>query len=127
MERSEKLARMGFATYSDYLASDLWAAIRTRVLERDNCTCCVCKREAETVHHKKYDDATMDGRRIDTMVSLCNACHYAIEFGDCGNKTGLREANRRLARLVKSFAVIAERKAKLMKKQPLRLKWRVQR
>lgn len=114
MHRSEKLARMGFKSYDAYLRSSIWAAIRQRVLDRDNSTCSVCNRDAECVHHTKYDDATMDGRSITALVSLCEACHRAIEFNEHGNKTALNEANRRLHNLRKSFKTIQKIKAKLL-------------
>lgn len=71
---------LGFERYDDYLKSPLWADIRERVLLRDNRACVVCKRDATHVHHRRYDIATMTGKNINMLVSICAGCHQDIHF-----------------------------------------------
>ena len=61
--------------YGKYLASPLWAEIRTRVLERDKHTCQDCGGPANQVHHLSYSDAVMAGKDDSQLVSLCGDCH----------------------------------------------------
>jgi 5-methylcytosine-specific restriction endonuclease McrA len=82
--------------YQDvYLKSDLWKAIRRRVLERDGKRCCRCKRPASVVHHQSYDKDVLAGTADYMLTSLCFDCHAFIEF-DGDRKTSLDEANERL-------------------------------
>jgi hypothetical protein len=87
---------LGFSTYSDYLASDLWKSIRARVLKRDHGQCCRCGRGATQVHHKSYHINVLLGRTLKPLVSICHTCHKAIEFKSTGEKNCLHEANRAL-------------------------------
>lgn len=77
--RAAKLKRLGFKTYQQYVASDLWASIRQRVIERDECLCQSCKRPGCEVHHMDYDMDTLEGKSLDRLVLLCFHCHRQIE------------------------------------------------
>ena len=70
--------------YTEYLQSTKWKKIRKRVLGRDRGKCRLCERRASQVHHGSYDQATMDGSRIDRLYSLCRACHELISFDAVG-------------------------------------------
>jgi hypothetical protein len=73
---ADKLADLGFASYRDYLNSALWAGIRSRVYDVKGRTCIRCKeRPATEVHHTKYDDDTLAGRSIISLVPVCRDCH----------------------------------------------------
>lgn len=87
---------IGFATYKDYLNSDMWRDIRGSVLERDRHKCKVCGSPANQAHHKSYKKEVMLGQALNLIVSLCQFCHGAIERDICGKKVSLSEANRRL-------------------------------
>lgn len=86
--RGEALLRCGFATYDDYLRSELWATIRKRVLERDAGECKGCGKPASQVHHLSYGDVTLRGDRLDKLVSLCGDCHRFVEFMSPRRKLG---------------------------------------
>lgn len=85
----------GIWYFDVYLKSDLWKAIRSRVLERDNRTCQRCHNAANIVHHKSYHVDVIEGRDDSKLISLCFTCHLFIEF-DGDRKLSLREANERL-------------------------------
>jgi len=90
--------KSGKTWYEEYLASDLWQTIRGRVLARDGSECQICHVPATVVHHKSYDQTVIAGYRDDLLVSLCRACHQAIEFDADGRKRTLVEANATLDR-----------------------------
>ncbi len=77
-----------FSDYGKYLSSDLWAGIRRLVLDRDKEICQVCGEKAQCVHHRSYAPLVMEGRpdHMHLLISLCNACHTAVEFSDDGSK-----------------------------------------
>lgn len=80
IKRDKVLFKMGFASYKDYLRSNLWASIRARVLSLyKKCGCCR-EFKPQCVHHHNYKPATMKGNSIKGLVALCNACHVAIEY-----------------------------------------------
>ena len=96
--RSMALTEIGFASYQEYLDSNLWKSIRRRVLARDSKRCQSCGEKAEAVHHKKYTVAVLRGDKgaLPSLVSLCHTCHHLIEFGEHGEKLDLAGANARL-------------------------------
>jgi hypothetical protein len=88
---------MGFASYGDYLKSDLWLSIRRRVLAEQP-RCYACKRKAWQVHHRRYDGATLRGEVLSGMVAVCKRCHSAAERRR-GRKVALGQANAVLERM----------------------------
>ena len=78
--RSQSLVDAGFASYDEYLASDLWSVIRARVMERDGHKCYACHRPCRCVHHITYGIEVLLGNRDDQLISLCGGCHKYIEF-----------------------------------------------
>lgn len=96
---NQAFKHLGFSTHSEYLDSPLWKGIRTRVLIRDGNKCRVCLKNARHVHHRSYDYATMSGRNLGRLVSICDSCHREIEFtGDAKNT--LRQAEKKLKLLL---------------------------
>lgn len=59
--RSIHLRSLGFSDYREYLTSDLWAEIRSRILMRDNHACCRCNGRATQVHHRSYEPSVLRG------------------------------------------------------------------
>ena len=75
MSRERVLSAIGFASYEDYLQSDLWASIRLKVFQLKGRKCCVCRDVATQVHHKCYDAATLTGHSIKSLLPICKSCH----------------------------------------------------
>jgi|10_taG_2_1085330.scaffolds.fasta_scaffold17498_2 hypothetical protein len=89
--------KLGFNTYNEYLKSDLWIGIRSKVLKNAGYKCKVCEHKATVVHHKCYFLPVMEGKRISSLIALCSSCHNKIEFDDEGNKIKkLHKVNNRL-------------------------------
>lgn len=91
--RKATLRSLGFASYQDYLASQLWAEIRRQVLA-DNTNCIRCRKPAEQVHHETYCLEVLAGRDRSKLHSICGNCHRKAEFDHRGRKTSLARANR---------------------------------
>ena len=89
------LQARGYRSYAKYLTSKAWARLRAKVLRRDEWRCVTCGEQATQVHHRSYDIRTMDGGRLDALVSLCHACHEWVEW-DGNRKTRTDEKEERL-------------------------------
>jgi 5-methylcytosine-specific restriction endonuclease McrA len=109
VRRQRNLEKLGFRTYSEYLASDLWKAIRSRVLQRDNGICRRCKGRAWQVHHRKYVMKAMDGTNIGLLVSVCGPCHEFMEW-DGERKTGITGANHRIKVRPAAAAIVSNKR-----------------
>lgn len=97
--KSKIFARLGFASYDEYLESDFWKAIRERVFAEKGKKCVKCGKPANTVHHSRYDRATLMGETIESLFPVCRKCHIEAEdaprrFHE--SKSKLRRANERL-------------------------------
>jgi len=86
---------LGLGSYSDYIKSDLWQAIRARVLAQMGWKCYGCGKDASQVHHRKYGPEQLRGTDIRDMVPICSSCHQEIEF-DGKTKRTLEQANAKL-------------------------------
>lgn len=86
------LLEMGFATYADYLKSHLWASIKRQVMDKAKGKCRLCRKEAEVVHHRRYDRDVMEGKRNCHLIALCRSCHHIVEFNQNGQKRTSRGA-----------------------------------
>jgi 5-methylcytosine-specific restriction endonuclease McrA len=76
----------GFATYRQYLNSDLWKSIRERVFLEHGSKCHLCQREASQVHHRHYGRRTLCGKTLFHLLPVCGKCHRDIEFGPNGKR-----------------------------------------
>lgn len=96
MRRREKaLLALGFQDYRDYLNSDLWRKIKANLLEkRPNCE--LCGNVAITGHHKKYMQESLTNANDKFLVSICQGCHYHIEFDGDGKKNSQQIANTKM-------------------------------
>ncbi|HSW15063.1 MAG TPA: hypothetical protein VLI06_19605 [Solimonas sp.] len=95
-------------SHSEYLRSPLWRRIRRRVMKRDSSQCQLCLRRADVVHHISYEYQVIVGKRDDDLVSLCNACHEALEFDSDGRHRSVEE----------KLAVFSERKTQAQREMP---------
>lgn len=68
-----------FATYSDYLQSDIWQAKRAHRLEIDLHRCRTCNDgERLEVHHVRYPKMLGTEGIESDLITLCHDCHLAI-------------------------------------------------
>lgn len=76
----EESNREWWQTYSTYLRSRQWHALRKKVLERDGQICQAClTRPATQVHHLSYDLFTKLGfSAAFECVAICYQCHTKI-------------------------------------------------
>ena len=89
--RKAMLSKLGYGSYAEYLASDAWKEIRSRVLAQ--CPqCLMCDRPAAVVHHVKYFDTVLLGLQDSCLAPLCHDCHELIEVQH-GKKTRMGTAN----------------------------------
>jgi hypothetical protein len=99
-EREQVLRSVGYTSYSEYLKSPEWQAIRKAQL--GYCPdCLVCGRKADQVHHLSYSPETILGWQSRDLASLCRACHRSIEL-DGKKKRTLIAANQELLRGVQA-------------------------
>lgn len=91
------LKSYGFQSYAEYLRSDLWLSVRTKVLDGATCNC-GCGKKPDQVHHKVYTEANLLGISHRGLVAVHRDCHHGIEFQD-GVKVRLPKANSELKRL----------------------------
>ena len=111
-------------TYEEYLHTELWKIIRSRVIARDNHQCAICKimecpidfwckanylmicdekylptTNFLVVHHRQYDTDTLHGRTLEHLVTLCQYHHkdiHGMKICDKRIRLTLEETNKRL-------------------------------
>ena len=74
----EDLSDLGFASYSEYLASDHWQDVRLRFYakkSRRKCGGCFA-RSGLAIHHKT--DKRLGHEHLQDLVALCRPCHVAV-------------------------------------------------
>lgn len=94
--RNRILKRLGFSCYEEYRESKLWCGIRERVLDKYKHQCVCCGAKATQVHHAKYTEDNLSGKRLVNMVAICRGCHERAELRKDGSKASLDEANQHI-------------------------------
>lgn len=87
------LQTIGFSTYREYLASELWKSIRKRVFKIKGKLCYLCGKTATEVHHNRYHKNDLTGKRLLYLNPICRTCHEEIEFSE-NKKSTLKQAKR---------------------------------
>lgn len=101
-DRNRLLNKLGFATYSEYLASPVWASIQRRAYQFHGSECRLCQKPAQCIHHRGYGRAVLLGENLSPLVPLCSNCHFKVEHESNGRKRKLHEAQTAYARLWKA-------------------------
>jgi hypothetical protein len=78
--RAHVLKGLGFSSYQDYLASDLWRQVREKVFSEKGRKCFMCGLAASQVHHNRYHRNDFLGKRSKYLNPVCGTCHVEIEF-----------------------------------------------
>ncbi len=98
--RNATLLRLGFATYKEYLQSDLWKEVRKRVYTTKGSACYLCSKPATELHHNRYHKNDLIGKKLKFINPICRQCHEGIEFQD-GRKATLKQAARTFKKIRK--------------------------
>ena len=99
-QRNETLARMGFSSYCEYRASDLWHSIRQRAFIVHGERCRLCRFQAHVIHHHSYAENVLRGHDLFSLFPLCNDCHSSIEFLN-GRKLTLSQVQKRFRKMMR--------------------------
>lgn len=91
-QRDEVLRTLGYASYDDYLAGDLWKSLRRRVFERDHYLCRLCDRGGYVVYYLSYSMKVLGGHDLGCLTTLCHKCHDVVEFSGGKRKRTLGES-----------------------------------
>lgn len=102
VNRQKVLNAIGFETCKDYLASELWASIWARIMERDNRRCRACGRPAVQVHHITYSEEVLSGKDDSQLIAICRGCHKATEFEGETKLTYTTDITKQLAKRVRT-------------------------
>jgi uncharacterized CHY-type Zn-finger protein len=89
--RNAYLREIGFASYAEYLASDLWKSIRELVFKVKGRQCFLCGKAANQLHHNRYRPCDLLGKKLRHIHPICGECHKSIEFRD-GDKSTVGQA-----------------------------------
>lgn len=90
-DRNWNLKALGFSNYREYLQSQLWYDIKSRILKRDSYRCRLCRNKGLIPHHNSYSLDSLAGKNIDDIVTVCKKCHELIEFHE-GSKRSFKQA-----------------------------------
>lgn len=99
-QRNILLRELGFRTYSVYLNSRIWYAIRNSAYRIHGRTCRLCPRRAITIHHLSYTRAVLLGQDLSLLAPLCRYCHDQVEFSTDGRKRTLTSSQRHYYKLL---------------------------
>ncbi len=108
------LQAIGFASYDDYLRSEMWRLIRDRVFATKGRECRCCGKTATQIHHRSYARTVLEGISINPLEPICAACHDHLH-----GKRDLGFANREFHRLTKQRQPVTAKKPKQKKPNPM--------
>ena len=89
--RYKYLRYLGFKSYKEYLASDLWKEIRRKAFKCHGRECYLCDKPATELHHNRYSLKDLQGKRLKFIKPVCRQCHEEIEFKN-GEKATVGQA-----------------------------------
>lgn len=105
IHRQRALAKLGFNSYRDYLASPIWEIIRKEILKRDYAQCqskyCKTPKTVKQVHHLSYRMAVLLGLDTTALVTLCIPCHEGVEFSKGGRRLSPRPVQGKTKKVLK--------------------------
>jgi len=83
---NDALRMLWFDSYKSYLSSKLWRLVKEHVFQTCGRQCVLCRKVAETVHHRAYTSLSLIGKDIPNLMPVCNPSHQMIEFDVDGTK-----------------------------------------
>lgn len=93
-----KLRKLGYASYRDYLASDHWKAMRASYRASGlPCQCLVCDDPRFQLHHRTY---TRLGReQLGDVLPLCETCHRKVHEYERTHLTNIQGTHKILRKV----------------------------
>lgn len=116
-QRNSILKHLGFDTYTDYLASDMWKQVKAEAYSTYGNKCFLCLGKAWVVHHHKYTLKNLNGRSVKSLFPLCHACHEHIEIKPDGTKRMLWEVKTFFGSLKLQFPERSKQRRRQQKKR----------
>jgi 5-methylcytosine-specific restriction endonuclease McrA len=108
--RDRRLLAIGFASYAEYLDSDLWKSIRARVFAEKGRECVCCGSQATEVHHTRYKSEEITGANLRHLHPVCGVCHYKVGFKENGKKRSRCRVQYEFLRLVRRRQAVLNRR-----------------
>lgn len=71
--------------------------VREKVFKMKGRRCLLCGKPATQVHHNRYLENDLTGRRVKYLVPMCDGCHLGIEFRG-GTKATVVQAKKAFTR-----------------------------
>jgi len=98
---------------SELRETALWRKTRGWRRLKDNNTCQTCSNKGQflDVHHRDYRKETMEGRRPESLITLCRRCHSKVEWHET------EEINKRDCLIQKEYVL-----ARMLESNELRKK-----
>jgi hypothetical protein len=109
LDRWRIVRGLGFQNYNDYLQSELWSRIRSRVIRKSRGMCSMCEGRANQVHHTRYTKENLSGANINHMIASCEDCHHLIHLNN-NEFVGQVESMNRADIFIKSKKVVLKHK-----------------
>ncbi len=103
IDRNKCLNELGYRSYTEYLASPLWASIWARMIGEKGASCSVCGKVATQVHHMSYHMDVLKGVNTKPLKPVCRVCHWVIEFKPDGTKRTFVESQARAQQLLRKY------------------------
>ena len=98
VKRDKLVTSLGYKSYKNYLRSELWKKIRSRILRRSKGRCEICHvNPARQVHHKRYSKKVLTGNDDSGLVAICDECHTLGERGWKQEKERMFVCNNKLS------------------------------
>jgi hypothetical protein len=102
--RNRRLKRLGFASYQDFLNSDIWKRLKHFAMEKPEFQKCVICGNTKYIilHHRRYTNLhnihSLKKMSRD-LVSLCRNCHEKVHVFNLSSKgDGLTSSVRKVKR-----------------------------
>jgi hypothetical protein len=77
-ERSRELRAL---SYTEFLRTDYWQAVRLLVCDRAGWKCHRCRTNQRlTAHHKTYRHHGREHKHLNDLQCLCESCHVAVRL-----------------------------------------------
>jgi hypothetical protein len=104
-DRDKFCEAIGFASYQEYLTSDLWRFVTDGLAKTGHGRRCLAcgSRVGLAWHHRTYSLAALVGNFTDgdcLIVRLCTACHKAIHYRGSDFVLSMEQTDMALARLM---------------------------